>query len=201
LVAFYMGPLAAAGLYLFDILIIALTGRALSRLMPEDTPGLILEMPPYRSPTFRSVVNKAGFRVREFTVEALPLLILGSAVLALLEFYHLVFVFNVLARPVTWLLGLPTAAGVPLIFGVLRKELSLVMLAQALGTTNFGSVLTSAQMFAYAVFVVFYIPCLATLSALRRELGSRGMASIAALTVVIALLAAFAARLALTAFA
>jgi ferrous iron transport protein B len=199
LVAFYMGPLAAMALYLFNLLVIALTGRVLSNLMPEDTPGLILEMPPYRAPTLRAVVNKAWFRTREFAVEAMPALIIGSAVLALLEFFRLATFFDALVRPLTWLLGLPAAAGVPLIFGVLRKELSLIMLGQALGTTDFGSVLTSVQMFVYSVFVVFYIPCIATLSALRRELGSRAMLVIAGTTILIATVAAFAARLVLTA--
>ena len=199
LVAFYMGPLAAMALYLFNLLVIALTGRVLSNLMPEDTPGLILEMPPYRAPTLRAVFNKAWFRTREFAVEAMPALIVGSAVLALLEFFSLATFFDALVRPLTWLLGLPAAAGVPLIFGVLRKELSLIMLGQALGTTDFGSVLTSVQMFVYSVFVVFYIPCIATLSALRRELGSRAMLVIAGTTILIATVAAFAARLVLTA--
>jgi ferrous iron transport protein B len=199
LVAFYMGPLAAMALYLFNLLVIALTGRVLSNLMPEDTPGLILEMPPYRAPTLRAVANKAWFRTREFAVEAMPALIVGSAVLALLEFFRLANFFDALVRPLTWLLGLPAAAGVPLIFGVLRKELSLIMLGQALGTTNFGSVLTSVQMFVYSVFVVFYIPCIATLSALKRELGTRAMLVIAGTTILIATVAAFAARLLLTA--
>jgi ferrous iron transport protein B len=73
------------------------------------------------------------------------------------------------------------------------------MLGQALGTTNFGSVLTSVQMFVYSVFVVFYIPCIATLSALKRELGTRAMLVIAGITILIATVAAFAARLLLTA--
>jgi ferrous iron transport protein B len=198
LVAFYMGPLAALALYLFNLLVIAITGRVLSNLMPEDTPGLILEMPPY-APTARAVINKAWFRVREYGVEAMPALIVGSAVLALLEFFRLASFFDALVRPLTWLLGLPAAAGVPLIFGVLRKELSLIMLGQALGTTNFGSVMSSVQLFVYSVFVVFYIPCLATLSALKRELGTRAMVTIAGITILIATVAAFAARIALTA--
>ncbi len=49
-------------------------------------------------------------------------------------------------------------------------------------------------MITFTVFVVFYVPCLATLAALRRELGKRDMLLIAALTVVIAMLAALIAR-------
>jgi ferrous iron transport protein B len=194
LVAFYLGSIAALGLYLFNILIIALTGRILSKLLPEVTPGLILEMPSYRVPTFKNVISKAWFRVREFVVEAWPLLIAGSAILATLNYFELTYIFNFLVRPVTWLMGLPVEVGIPLIFGILRKELSLVMLSQALGSTNFSAVLSSEQMLVYATFVMFYLPCLATLSVLRRELGVRAMLSISALTVVIALLAALMAR-------
>jgi ferrous iron transport protein B len=187
LVAYYLGPLAAFGLYLFNLLVIAFTGRILSKLMPEDTPGLILEMPPYRVPTLKNVLRKSWFRIREFVVEAWPLLILGSAVLSVLNHLGLAYIFNTLVRPVTWLMGLPSETGVPLIFGIFRKELSLVMLSQALGTTDFGSALSATQMVIYAAFVMFYLPCLATLSALKRELGSRAMLVIGALTVVIAL--------------
>jgi len=193
LVAFYLGPLVAFALYLFNLLVIALTGRILSNLMPEDTPGLILEMPTYRIPTLKNVTGKAWFRVREFVVEAWPILIVGSAILAALNFFHAAVAFNWLVRPLTWSLGLPAEVGVPLIFGILRKELSLVMLGQALGTVNFDTALSIPQMVTYATFVMFYLPCLATLSVLRRELGTRAMLAIAALTVVVAQIAAWIA--------
>ena len=193
LVAFYLGPLAAFALYLFNLLVIAVTGRVLSNLMPEDSPGLILEIPTYRIPTLKNVTGKAWFRVREFIVEAWPLLIIGSAILAALNYFNGALVFNWLVRPLTWSLGLPSEVGVPLIFGILRKELSLVMLGQALGSTNFSSVLSIPQMVTYATFVMFYLPCLATLSVLRRELGTRSMLAISALTVVVALIAAWIA--------
>jgi ferrous iron transport protein B len=193
LVAFYLGPLVAFALYLFNLLVIALTGRILSSLMPEDTPGLILEMPTYRIPTLKNVTGKAWFRVREFVVEAWPILIVGSAILAALNYFNAAVAFNWLVRPLTWSLGLPSEVGVPLIFGILRKELSLVMLGQALGTVNFDTALSIPQMVTYATFVMFYLPCLATLSVLRRELGTRAMLAIAALTVVVAQFAAWIA--------
>jgi ferrous iron transport protein B len=194
LVAFYLGPLAGMGLYFFNLLVIAVTGRILTRLLPEDTPGLILEMPSYHMPTPRSVLHKAWFRIREFVVEAWPALILGSAVLAVLTYFHADRLFNAAVRPLTWGLGLPAEVGLPLIFGILRKELSLVMLSQALGSSDFNRVLTTAQMLVYATFVMFYIPCLATLSALRRELGARAVLSISALTVLVSVLAGLAVR-------
>jgi ferrous iron transport protein B len=194
LVAFYLGPLAALGVYIFNLFVIAITGRILTRLLPEDTPGLILEMPSYRVPTLKAVFNKAWFRIREFIVEAWPTLIAGSGVLAILSYFNLAIYFNFLIRPFTWLLDLPAAVGVPLIFGILRKELSLVMLGQALGTMNFASVMTPTQLFTFTVFVMFYVPCVATLIMLRRELGTKGMLWITALTVVVALIAGMLVR-------
>lgn len=194
LVAFYMGPVVALVLYLFNIFVIALTGRILTAMIPEDTPGLILEIPPYRIPTVRTVVQKAWFRIKEFIVEAWPLLIAGSVLLAIANFLNWSHAINLLARPITWTLNLPAATGVPLIFGIFRKELSLVMLGQALGSMNFASILTPVQMISFTVFVMFYVPCLSTLAALRRELGTKDMLTIAGLTVVIALITALFAR-------
>ena len=65
--------------------------------------------------------------------------------------------------------------GITLIFGILRKELTIIMLVQALGTTNFASVMTAEQMMVFTVFTLFYIPCLATLGMLRSTIGTRGM--------------------------
>jgi ferrous iron transport protein B len=59
---------------------------------------------------------------------------------------------------------------------------------------DFSQALTSLQMLTFTVFVVFYVPCLATLSVLRRELGWRAMLAVSALTVVIALVAALFVR-------
>jgi len=194
LVAFYLGPLAALGLYLLNLLIIALTGRLLLRLLPEPTPGLILEMPPFRIPTLRVISQKVWFRVKEFIVEAWPLLIVGSLVLSLLQVLGIERGLNLLLRPLTWSLGLPQATGVPLIFGILRKELTLVMLGQAFGSTQFERLLSPGQMLTFTAFVMFYLPCLATLGALKRELGTRRMLQVSALTVLIAWIVAWGIR-------
>jgi len=145
-------------------------------------------------PTLRNVFYKSWFRVREFVVEAWPILILGSIVLALLVYYRISMVINLVVRPLTWILGLPAGTGVPLVFGVLRKELSLIMLQHALGVNDFAAVLDTVQMVTFTVFVVFYIPCLATLAVLRRELGTRDMLVISGITIVIATFAALLAR-------
>ena len=195
LVAFYLGPLWALGIYLLNIFVIALAGRLLNLILPDDSPGLILEIPVYRIPTLKAVINKVWFRVREFIVEAWPLLIIGSVMLAISNYFNFTQHLNQLVRPITWLLGLSTDTGVPLMFGILRKELSLVMLRQALGVSEFSSAMTQLQMLTFTVFVVFYIPCLPTLIALKKELGNKEMLIITGFTLIIAIMVSVFVRL------
>jgi ferrous iron transport protein B len=176
LVAFYLGPMRALLLYGLNIVVIAGAGKLLSRYLPDLSPGMILEMPSYRVPGLRTVVWKIWFRLREFIVIAWPLLIVGSVILSVLEFLHLAGPINGVLAPFTsGLLGLPPEVGITLIFGILRKELTIIMLVQALGTSNFAAVMTAEQMMVFTVFSLFYIPCLATLGMLRSAIGNRGM--------------------------
>ncbi len=174
--AFYLGPAYAVLLYLVNLAVIAVAGRALSTLMPEITPGLVLEIPSYKVPNLQAVLNKIWFRLREFIVIAWPLLIAGSLILSLLEYLQLSDLLNRAFSPFTvGLLGLPEAVSVTLIFGILRKELTIIMLVQALGTSDFASVMSREQMFVFTAFSLFYIPCLATLGMLRGVIGKAGM--------------------------
>jgi ferrous iron transport protein B len=176
LVAFYLGPSYALLLYILNLVVIAGVGKGLSRMMPDVSPGMILEIPSYRLPSASAVLRKVWFRLREFVVVAWPILIAGSLILSLLEYLHLSGPLNNLLSPfITRVLGLPKEVGIILIFGILRKELSIIMLVQALDTANFASVMTTEQMLVFTIFVMFYVPCLATLGVLRSTLGNRGM--------------------------
>jgi ferrous iron transport protein B len=94
---------------------------------------------------------------------------------------------------VTWL-GLPAITGILLIFGILRKELILVMLAAFLGTTNFSDALTSQQMITLAVVSMFYIPCVATISVLWKEYGWKKAMAICVMEILFAILLAGVAK-------
>ena len=194
LVAAYIGPIAALFIYLFNILIIALVGRLTTYIIPEVTPGLILEIPPFRLPVLKAVLTKTWFRLREFVLVAWPILIAGSIVLSILEYSGGDVAVNRLLQPLTFLLGVPQAVGTTLIFGILRKELSMIMLFQALGTMDVSSVMSAVQIMVFTVFVVFYIPCVATLAALSRELGWRRTGLICLATVMTGLFAALLVR-------
>jgi ferrous iron transport protein B len=176
LVAYAIGPWWALGVYLLNLLIIAGLGRLSTALIQEVSPGLLMEIPEYRLPTWTNVWRKSWRSLKDFIVVAWPILIIGSTVLSLLKFYGFETYVNALLRPLTGLLDLPAAVGTTLIFGIMRKELSLVMLNEALGTTRVHTVLTHTQLLTFTVFVIFYIPCAATIAALSRETGWKGAA-------------------------
>jgi len=197
LVAAYLGPLWALLVYLLNLGVVVVLGSILSRRIRGRSPGLILEIPELSVPHARTLAAKTWLAMREFITIAWPLLVASSVVLGLLEWFHAHDDINSILSPLTvTTLGLPSAVGMTLIFGVLRKELTLVMLVQALGTADVGSAMTAAQLVTFTLFVVFYVPCVATLAVMAREMGWRDTAWIAGLTIVIATTIAFAGRLA-----
>jgi ferrous iron transport protein B len=195
LVAFFISPNAALGVYIFNLGVIVVLGLALSKFMPEITPGLILEMPSYHIPSTKSVLLKTWLRVREFIYIAWPLLIGGSILLSFMNYIGVDTYINAALSPLTLLLGLPVVVGVTLIFGILKKELSLVMLIQALGTSKILSVMTKVQVLTFTVFVVFYVPCVAALGVLLKEFGLKKTVYIGGLTTVLAVLLALVVRM------
>lgn len=192
LVAYALGPYWALGVYFFNLLVIGILGRLSTLLLPEVSPGLLMEIPEYRLPSWHNVARKSWHSLKEFVVIAWPILIVGSLVLSLLKYYGVEVYVNAICRPFTALLGLPEAVGVTLLFGIMRKELSLIMLTEALGTTQITTALTLTQLLTFTVFVIFYIPCAATIAALSREVGWKGAAiavvSTLALATILALL-------------
>ena len=194
LVGFYLGANYALGIYVLNILVIAVAGHVLALIWPEISPGMLMEVPAYRVPAPRVVALKTWWRLREFVLVAFPLLVVGSVVLSLVDFYGWQHAINAALSPLTTLLGLPHSVGLTLIFGVLRKELSLLMLMQALGTTHVLSVMTTAQVLIFTLFVTFYIPCVATLAAMMRELGWRLTLAASGALLALALIVSVAAR-------
>lgn len=173
LVAYYLGPGWALGVFVFNAAVVFFSGWLLTRLWPEVSAGMVLEVPRYQWPSLGVVTRKVWLRLREFVVVSWPLLVAGSLLLGLLEFWHLDRHLNAGLRPLTALLGLPMLVGTTLIFGILRKELSMLLLIQALGTSDVAAALSTTQILTYTVFITFYIPCLATIVAMGKELGRR----------------------------
>ncbi|HPR89244.1 MAG TPA: ferrous iron transport protein B [bacterium] len=194
LTGYYLGGTAALFIYLLNIVVITLVGTLLARLMPEDSPGMVLVIPSYKIPNPRTILAKTWLRSKDFVIFAWPILIAGSLVLSFAELYHWERAINAALAPLLRLLGLPEVIGMTLIFGVLRKELSMIMLIQALGTTHIDTVMSPVQILVFTIFVVFYFPCLATLGILTREVGWVKALAASLLTLLLAVLLAVAVR-------
>lgn len=191
-----LGPGYAAGIYAAGLLLTALASRVLSRFLPGEDVGLIMEVPPYRAPVPAVLAKKTVHRLGDFVIRAWPVLIASSIVMGLLEYAGANRHMNHLLAPLTeGLLGLPSAVGVTLVFGVLRKELALILLVSALGTADVGSVLTPVQILTFTAFVALYVPCLSSLAVQVREIGWRGTLGSILLSVASALAAAGGIRL------
>ncbi len=191
----YLGGFGVFALFMLAPVVVSLVGKLLKRRYPETTPGMIQEIPDYAVPTLRALLANTWERSRDIVTIVLPLLVAGSVVLALLGHYGADAWINLALTPVTaWWLGLPTVLGVPILFGVLRKELSLLMVFQALGTQELAGVLDTTQIATFLVFLTFYVPCVSTFAMMLKLLGRRDALYSVVLSVGVALLAAAAVR-------
>ncbi|NIN51744.1 MAG: ferrous iron transport protein B [Nitrososphaeria archaeon] len=172
LVGAFVGFQWALTLYIVNLLVVFSLGRLAFNVLPGEPMALIMEMSDFRLPHLKTVLKETWFRLEEFIKIAFPLIIVGSLSIKFIEVLGLLDAIATVLSPITviWL-GLPAITGITLIFGILRKELMLIMLAAFLGTTNFSQVLTPVQMVVFTLVAMFYIPCIATIATLIKELG------------------------------
>jgi ferrous iron transport protein B len=184
----YLGVLVTLGLYLFAGLISMAVSFGITRSKRRRSLGVIMEVPPLRRPYPTMVARKVWMRLREFVVVAWPVLIASSLGLSLVSFLGMDGAINRALSPLTvsWL-NLPVALGIPLFLGLFRKELTLLMLAAALGTDAIGTVLSQGQILVLVIFTMLYVPCVATIVALWREGGWRTAAASSMLNLAVSI--------------
>ncbi len=188
LVGKYVGLLWALGLYVFAMIMIFVAGRISSKLLLGEPVELIMTMPDYKAPQLKTVFSQTWDSLKEFIYIAAPVVIVSGVVIRAIDMAGWMPAISSFLSPITvkWL-GLPAVTGILLIFGVLRKELILVMLAAYLGTTHFADVLSPQQMITLAVVSMFYVPCVATISVLWNEYGWKKTLILCALEIFFAI--------------
>lgn len=188
-VGFFLGIQYALVIYGIVLLLIFLVGLLLNRLLRGQVSGMIMEMPPLRRPMIGPLLSKTWMRMKHFVYFATPLLLLGSLIIGALHVFGLLTAIAEPLAPLTtgWL-GLPAITIVSLLYGFIRKEGALVLLVTIAGTSDLLQFMTPLQLFVFALVVTIYVPCLATVAALRQELGWRDAAMITVGTFLIALL-------------
>ncbi len=196
LTAAFAGPIWAVVVFLFVILVIALSGKFLSLFMKKPT-GLILEMPQLRLPSLSLSLKKTYYKIDDFLKEALPFLILGSVILGWIELFEVAKYVDMIFYPILeYVLDLPSQLGSTLVFGFFRKELILVMANQSMGVESLALLpLTKGQVIVFIIFVTLYFPCFTTFVVLLKEFGWKIGVLSATLSVVIATISALIFRI------
>jgi ferrous iron transport protein B len=156
-------------------------GFILNRTLRGFSPELLIEIPPYRLPPWRTVLQKLWMRVYGFLAEAIPI-ILGAILVINILYILGVFaaIANFTAPVVTGLLGLPKEAVTALVIGFLRKDVALGMLAPL--------ALSAEQLVVGSVVLAMFFPCIATFVVLLRELGVVNMLKAAGVMIAAALI-------------
>ena len=185
LVGRFVGLHAALALYLFDLILIFILGRIAFKALPGEPVGLIMEMPAYKKPVIKNVLMKTWARTKDFVYIAFPIIIAGSLTISALSISGTMdYVVNAASPLIEGWLGLPKETGIPLIFGILRKELTLILLSQLIPLTS----LKSVEMIVFSLVTMIYIPCIATIAACIKELGWRKALTITLVDIALALL-------------
>jgi len=154
--------------YLTLFVVWIVIGRLLNGMLKGGSPELILEIPPYRLPSWRAVAQKLLLRIRQFFREALPFVLLGVLVVDVLNYVHAFdSVANLAAPVVTRLFGLPKEAVLAIVLGFLRKDVAVGML----GALD----LTPKQLVISVTVLAMSFPCIATFVVLAKELGVKGL--------------------------
>ncbi|MCL2343113.1 MAG: ferrous iron transport protein B [Firmicutes bacterium] len=185
------------GLYLLGMALAILSGLLFKKtLFRGESAAFVLELPPYRLPSLKNTLRHVWDRVRGFLVRAGTLILMMSVILWFLRSFgpgfrmaadaehSILGALGGLLAPIFTPLGFGAwQAAVALLTGFVAKEAVVASLSMFYGfaltasgaavsaalSGTFGSPLAA---FAFLVFVLLYVPCVAAVSAIHREMGS-----------------------------
>lgn len=180
----FMGPQYALAVLAFDIMIIYTAAYFANKIIPGKTYDLIMELPDYKLPALKPTIKQTWIRIKDFLYVALPIIIIGGLVVEVLKMLNIFKYVTHITDPiiVNWL-GLPSIVGIVLIFGLLKKELTIIMLLTLSGATLISHILTPRQMIVFGIITMLYIPCIATIAALKKTVGWAKTALIVAIEI------------------
>ena len=194
------GGLVVFSLYLLGLIFAIGSGILLKKLVFQGEPAaFVLELPPYRLPTLKNIALHVWEKVKGFLVKAGTLILAMSVLLWFLQSFGfeggtfgmvsseessiLGFVGGLLA-PLFAPLGFGTwQAAVALLTGLVAKEMVVSSMSMFYGfsVTSSGAAIAAAlggtfqsplAAYSFLVFVLLYVPCVAAVSTIRKEMNS-----------------------------
>jgi len=150
--------------------IMLVVGWLASKVLPGETSDLVLELPPLRLPQVGNIVIKTLARIEWYLKEVLPLFVLGTALLFLLDITRTLGAIQRLASPLVqrWL-GLPPEATEAFLLGFLRRDYGAAGLLRMQQSGN----LNELQVVVSLVTMTLFVPCAANVFMIAKERGAR----------------------------
>lgn len=160
-------------LYIFIIFVfMVLTGTVLNKLLKGEATDLLIDLPPIRIPLFKNIVEKTFFRVWNFLSEAVPLFIISSVMISVLNFVgFLKWLQQALAPVVVNLLHLPAQFSDVFVMGLIRRDFASVGLLGMAGLEDSARTLSDLQILTASIVVTLFVPCIAALIVIFKERG------------------------------
>lgn len=188
----------AVGIWLGVVIgVIFLVGRLAARFLPGRTSDFILELPPLRVPRVRNIAIKTLARIEWYLKEAVPLFVLGTLILFVMDRLNMLGAMERAAAPVlNGMLGLPPETAEAFVIGFLRRDFGAAGLYHM---AREGS-LDPVQVVVAVVTITLFIPCIANFFMIVKERGWKTGMAIAAFIFPFALLVGTALNSFLRAF-
>ena len=211
--------LVLLGLYALGIGMAIFAAKIMSRFFKEDDLPFVMELPPYRIPTAKSIVRHTWEKGKQYLQKMSGVILICSLAIWFLGYFPNHNSYDSVAEqqensfigyvgktiePVLEPLGFDWRMGVGIVAGVGAKELVVSTLGVMYtddepvegADTRLQSALlksvTPAGALAYMVFILLYFPCIATFISIRNESGSWKWAILTAVyTIFLAWTAAF----------
>ncbi len=167
------------------LVVILLAGTITSRVLPGNKADFFLEIPPMRMPRMGNIFMKTIGRIEWYLKEAVPLFILGTLILFVLDKTHMLKWIEEAASPlVVRFLGLPQEATAVFILGFLRRDYG----AAGLFELSKQGLMNEHQVIVSIITLSLFVPCLASFFMIIKERGMKTSLLMFSLITVFALL-------------
>lgn len=180
------GAMVIFSIYALGILLAVAIAKLFRRvLFPKSISPFVMELPPYRMPTLKGTVIHVWERASLFLTKAGTVILAASIVIWALgslpwgaEFgsrHTLVGHIGQVLEPFVRPLGMDWRAAVALVFGMGAKEIVVSTLGVLYGRgldAALARAYTPLTAYVFMVVSLIYVPCIATVAAIRRETGS-----------------------------
>ncbi|NJE06050.1 ferrous iron transport protein B [Thermococcus sp. M36] len=171
--------LVAVSIYATAVLLALSVAWVLSRFVVKgEEAQFIIELPEYLIPSWKTVLLHSWERSKEFVKKAGTIILAGSVGIWYLSSYPVPIGtggsyaerLGMFFEPYMKLMGLDWKAAVSLLFGVIAKENVISTYGIIYGSVDaIVGVMSPLQAYVLAVVTTLYVPCIATIAAIRAE--------------------------------